>query len=676
MQFKLFLLLSLLGFYLPGYAQTFFEDNADGISVYYTITSAEERTVEISRPSTPYSGIFTIPENVVHSDIQYQVTGIGDNAFASCNSLASVYLPGSIRRIGARAFYACSNLRALELSEGLVTIGKEAFRGASLPFVTIPSSVTTIGEGVFSNNLLLKEIVVNKNNMCFCTEKGILLDYSKKLLHTWPGGNTDYLSFPQSVTQINGYAFYQNDLSSITIPEGVVSIGDYAFGRNKLTFVSLPSTLRTMASDAFSSSYTINHVQSKAVEVPFTGQFIPSFGPSSRDVVFEVPGQSLSAYEKAWGNGMYVTMGATEQEAILNEAGTLASHFNEGKLSTIFRLEITGPINGSDIATMQKMNNLLKLDLSKTTIVSGGDAYESYQIETSTSEKVYTKDNHIGEYMFSSISSKLREVILPSSIISIGNGAFYGCEISSIEIPSTVTGIGRFAFRACSKLLSVRIPENTEFTGESVFRDCSSLREITFAGEISELPYKLFDSCTSLYEVILPEGLKTIGTEAFLNCTSLSSLTLPQSIEVVGGWCLDKCTSLNRLEVRNPIPCTVSSYSFYGVPTNTCTLYVPAASISDYKGAEYWKLFNSIIALEDGPSSLERIENKEQANALTIIPIKGGVTLVAQKPQEVCVYDLNGKILIRLFLTEKETYSLCDLPQGIYLINGKKVVVR
>ena len=105
-------------------------------------------------------------------------------------------------------------------------------------------------------------------------------------------------------------------------------------------------------------------------------------------------------------------------------------------------------------------------------------------------------------------------------------------------------------------------------------------------------------------------------------------------------------------------------------------MYVPTASISDYKGAEYWKLFNSIIALGDGPSSLERIENKEQTNTLTIIPIPGGATLVAQKPQEVCVYDLNGKILARFFLSEKEMYSLCDLPQGIYLVNGKKVVVR
>lgn len=747
MQYKLFCLFCFLGSCLAAYSYSFSENNAEGKPVYYTITSAEENTVEIAWPkeNTGYSGVFSIPETVVHEGIEYQVTGIGEsafnpstvteihvpgsirvigkkafyncatvetiilpdqltrieeeafsnctalktitlpetveeigkNAFRRCDNLTSVRLPGSLSQIGEKSFYSCEKLRVLELSEGLTHIGKQAFYGTSLASVTIPSSVTAIGEGAFGGCFALKSIAVDEKSPYFCTENGILLNHSKELLHTWPGGNTDYSTFPQSVTQINGYAFYALGLSSFTIPEGVISIGELAFASNRLTFVSLPGTLQSMSSTAFNSSFLINHVVCKAINVPSTGNSGPTFGSYTREdtVVFEVPQQSIAAYEKAWSHGKFIPLGATLLQVELDEAGTLAQHLNAETLLTTFRMEITGPVNGSDVITLKKMKNLLELDLANATLVSGGDPYE-YQLNGAVKEKVYTQNNCISAYLFWYISSKLRKVVLPPSIVSIDNGAFYNCEIDSIEIPAGVTHIGSYAFKSCRKLRSVQIPENVEFTGGYVFQDCVALQEVVFERGTSALPHKIFENCTSLSHVILPEGLKVIGSEAFLNCTNLPALSLPESVETIGNWCLDKCTSLRRLEVRNPVPYAASSSTFYGVPVNACTLYVPAASLSSYKEAEYWKQFGAIEPLEDDPSSLESTRNNEQTDALTVISIPGGFTLVSEQPQEVRIHDLSGSILTRLLLPGKGTHTLYNLPQGIYLINGKKAVVK
>ena len=64
----------------------------DGI--YYNITSAEDKTIEVTyrgssynEYSEEYSGSVTIPETVTYNDNTYSVTSIGDYAFCFCSSL-------------------------------------------------------------------------------------------------------------------------------------------------------------------------------------------------------------------------------------------------------------------------------------------------------------------------------------------------------------------------------------------------------------------------------------------------------------------------------------------------------------------------------------------------------------------------------------------------------------
>lgn len=78
---------------------------------------------------------------------------IGAGAFASCPSLQSVTIPGSVLSIERRAFLWCSALEHITIPDGVRTIGKEAFFGIeSLRDVILPSSVSSIGNEAFNNS--------------------------------------------------------------------------------------------------------------------------------------------------------------------------------------------------------------------------------------------------------------------------------------------------------------------------------------------------------------------------------------------------------------------------------------------------------------------------------------------------------------------------------------------
>ena len=60
--------------------------------------------------------------------------------------------------------------------------------------------------------------------------------------------------------------------------------------------------------------------------------------------------------------------------------------------------------------------------------------------------------------------------IIPDSVTSIGNGAFYGCSgLETIEIPDSVTSIGDWAFEGCSGLKAIEIPNSVSSIGKDAF---------------------------------------------------------------------------------------------------------------------------------------------------------------------------------------------------------------
>ena len=72
--------------------------------------------------------------------------------------------------------------------------------------------------------------------------------------------------------------------------------------------------------------------------------------------------------------------------------------------------------------------------------------------------------------------------VIPDSVTHIINRAFSGCSsLQSVVIPDSVTSIGEFAFRNCSSLQSVVIPDSVTYISDYAFSGCSSLRSVTLA---------------------------------------------------------------------------------------------------------------------------------------------------------------------------------------------------
>lgn len=136
----------------------------------------------------------------------------------------------------------------------------------------------------------------------------------------------------------------------------------------------------------------------------------------------------------------------------------------------ITELTLIGEINGSDIDRVNTMYQLDLLDLKDARIVSGGGPYN-------TSERLYTKDDELGEKIFA--GTRFKKIILPSSIKAIRELAFWeSILITEIDIPADVKTIGKNTFLH-TQLKEVEIRGAVTYIGEGAFGSNSDLIKLT-----------------------------------------------------------------------------------------------------------------------------------------------------------------------------------------------------
>ena len=158
--------------------------------------------------------------------------------------------------------------------------------------------------------------------------------------------------------------------------------------------------------------------------------------------------------------------------------------------------------------------------------------------------------------------------ILPSSFAS-------NSKITEISIPSSVTTIGSYAFNWCTQLKEVYIPDSVTVLNEHTFGACLGLVQAHLPAALTELKRSAFERCPSLKEIVIPAGVTKLGDYVFHDCDSLTSLT-----------------------VRAIEPPTVSSSTTLSTLYNIAKLRVPRGVIEDYKAANYWKNFLTIVGDE------------------------------------------------------------------------------
>ncbi len=167
-----------------------------------------------------------IPESVQYKGKAYTITEIGNNAF-SCSNLISVSIPNTITEIGDNAFLNCGNLNSVIIPTTLKRIGAGAFKKCKrLESIAIPNSVTIINDETFSDCIKLKTVdlppnikTIGYNAFCRCI-------------------NLESIEIPITVTKIEDGAFRNcYSLKTISIPLSVESIGYGVFYECKSTTI-------------------------------------------------------------------------------------------------------------------------------------------------------------------------------------------------------------------------------------------------------------------------------------------------------------------------------------------------------------------------------------------------------------------------------------------------------
>ena len=231
----------------------------DGIC--YNILSEEDKTVEVTYKGTSfssavYSGNVVIPESVMHDNIIYVVTAVGNYAFHRCYGLTDVVIPESVTLLGNNAFYYCYKLTTVKIPNRVRTIGGAAFDECSgLSSVHIDDLYAWCNIdfwGAYSNPLAYaRNLYVNGEKVIDLVIPDGVTELKKYVFYG--GSAITSVIIPDCVTTIGGSVFYNcYNLTSINIPNSVKSIGSSAFYNcRNLKSVEIPNSVTSIGSGAF-----------------------------------------------------------------------------------------------------------------------------------------------------------------------------------------------------------------------------------------------------------------------------------------------------------------------------------------------------------------------------------------------------------------------------------------
>ena len=163
-------------------------------------------------------------------------------------------------------------------------------------------------------------------------------------------------------------------------------------------------------------------------------------------------------------------------------------------------------------------------------------------------------------------NTKLKEVILPSTLKSIGISAFEGTSLSKIELPYSLTYIGNNAFANIKTLTEVTIPKSVE-TASHAFSGDVNLKKVIFEDGIVTIPSGILNN-TGLEEIVLPSSVKTIGSYAFSNNKSLEKINLLDGVRQIEEGAFSGDSKLSVVELPETLT-EISRYVFSDTPSLT-----------------------------------------------------------------------------------------------------------
>ena len=357
------------------------------------------------------------------------------------------------------------------------------------------------------------------------------------------------------------------------------------------------------------------------IEIPEDAQSWLSLAPETRalredTIVFEVTAnEGMQRYTTV---ALKDEQGKILQTIIFRQLGTCTEvHVGtKGELenelagydyANIESLKITGVLNDVDFLFIYRMMpNLKNLDIAEVNI-------------TALPIQAFYK------------STNVENLILPNTLITIGEEMFYQSKLKTVVIPANATTIGNSAFEQCASLISIDIPANVETIGTAVFWGCSSLTTVTFEkgsqlktiGGGSSSYYGAFSYCTALTSIEIPASVETIGASAFKGCSKLATVTFEKEsqLKTIGGGysepnyygVFSDCTALTSIEIPASVE-TIEAAAFKGCSSLATVTFENGSQLKTIGGGNshsyYYGAFSycsSLTSIEI-PASVETIK--------------------------------------------------------------------
>ena len=225
-------------------------------------------------------------------------------------------------------------------------------------------------------------------------------------------------------------------------------------------------------------------------------------------------------------------------------------------------VKVTGPMNAADWTDIMNMQNLIALDLSGAVIaeIPNGAFRDKSRLNSVIMPEGITR---IGENAFR--GTNLRTVNIPSTVITIGKLAFYGTPLQHLTFTenATIDKIEELAFANCSSLQDVDFSNTIALTniGNGVFYNCKQLNNIIIPNTVTTMGYAVLQDCSKLKSVVFPEAMTIINDHMCSGCTALENVQMPTEPVSINYAAFNGTSSLKNIDIPNTVK-EIRGYAF------------------------------------------------------------------------------------------------------------------
>ena len=377
-----------------------------------------------------------------------------------------------------------------------------------------------------------------------------------------------YQSRTLDVVSIQRSAFYEcHELTSVTIPNSITNIESWAFEYSKLESVTIPNSVINIGDRAFPESLKNLHIEdgTSTLTMGYGYNIFPPHGLFTNCLLENVYlGRNLN----------YKT-------------GETYGYSPFYRLSTLKSVTIGKYVTEIGDAIFYECSNLKEIHIN--------DLVAWCNIESETNI-LYSRNLYLNGEL-------ITDLVIPDEVTRLKN-QFYGCNsLTSVTIPNSVKYIEEGGFGSCKNLTSVTIGNGIISIEDDAFRGCLAIKKVNLNCQLIENWFTDHytyapDENTSLKTVILGNNVKYIGESAFFKCSGLTSITLGKNIEHIGDKAFSGCTGLTSIYLFNTTPPLIGESNFTDSHYLKTSIYVPQGTLARYQSADIWRNFWNIQEVE------------------------------------------------------------------------------